>query len=41
MATTFSKRDLSARQFRSNIAQLWRPAIAKRFASERPFLGEP
>ncbi len=32
---------LSARQFRCNIAQLWQPAFAKRFASKRPFLGEP
>jgi hypothetical protein len=41
MLTTFSKRGLSVRQFRRNIAQLWQPAIAKRFTSERPFLGQP
>jgi hypothetical protein len=40
MAPTFSKHGLSARQFCRNIAKLWQPAIAKRFASEHPFLGE-
>jgi hypothetical protein len=37
---TFSKHGLSAQQFRRNIAQLWQPAIAKRFALERTFFGE-
>jgi hypothetical protein len=41
MATTFSKRGLSMRQFRRNIVKLWQPAFAKGFTSERPFLGEP
>jgi hypothetical protein len=39
MVTTFSKRGLSVRQFRRNIAQLWQPTIAKRFTSVRPFSG--
>jgi hypothetical protein len=41
MAMTISKRGLSAQQFWCNIAQLWQPAIAKQFALERPFFGEP
>jgi hypothetical protein len=41
MAMTISKRGLSARQFFRNIAQFWQPAIAKRFALERPFFDEP
>jgi hypothetical protein len=40
-ATSISKRGLSAQQFCRNIAQLWQPAIAKRFALERPFFDEP
>jgi hypothetical protein len=37
---TFSKHVLSARHFHRNIAQIWQPAIAEQFASERPFFGE-
>jgi hypothetical protein len=40
MATTISKRGLSAQLFCRNIAQLWQPAIAKQFALERPFFDE-
>jgi hypothetical protein len=41
MAMTFSKHGLRAQQFRRNTAQIRQPTIAKQFASERPFLGEP
>jgi hypothetical protein len=37
----FSKHGLSERKFCCNIPQLWQPAIAKWFALERPFFGEP